>query len=661
LGLGGFSIARSDSGVYILDAVKIKPMPVIRTAIVLMMGAICSANAWKPGNYPTEPARMASMGLAVDNQSRNDVVAFWHAVYQASEGYEKRIKWDGNYEGSNGSVAPEFVADVERRLNYYRAMCGLNSNTKVSGNSTVLIDPTDEFKPARSTLKSVASQNAALMLIRNYNATTGKNPALSHYPPSNVVGWSPQAWNATAKGNFAFGLYGPSAITEYMIEQLNGGTAISSWNTLVGHRRWNLYPEATEFATGDQPGKSATVPPTNVFYVLQKPDELRSQQVSNFVAYPAPGYFPADINSRFWSLSRRDADFTAATVQMTDESGNSLAVNGLKRSNEYGDPAIIWQVDPVAATQSVYNDTTFKVSVSGIRGDGVPSSYSYSVTLINPNRLNGDPQPVGDSSLSVSGSATYSVSAPLEVEGLQVLISQKSSTPWLANAETKAKSKIIDRTSGSYAVVVKPNSFPSFGFLTGSRAFHLTFPNSYDLILRGIPDQIFELDRDILPKAKAKLTFQYRRGFMTKSSTLAVECTTNGGVTWQILGRTIQGISNTTYSPTILSASRSLPQSSGPIRVRFRYFTSGGSIYTQEASPKFPTGVFVDEISVKNCDWLKPVKEEFYAASSTQFAFSAGTVGTKLVAGSQWQLRVRSKLGGKWFPAGPAKIVTITP
>jgi hypothetical protein len=636
-------------------------MPVIRTAIVLILGLTGSALAWEPGNYPAAPARMASMGLAVDNQNRNDVVAFWHAVYQASEGYEKRIKWNGNYDGSNGTVAPEFVADVERRLNYFRAMCGLNSNTIVSGNSTVLIDPTDEFKPARTTLKSAASQNAALMLIRNYNPSTGKNPALSHFPPSNVVGWSPQAWNATAKGNFAFGLYGPGAITEYMVEQLASSTATSSWNTHVGHRRWNLYPDATEFATGDQPGKSATVPPTNVFYVLQKPDELRSEQVSNFVSYPAPGYFPADINSKYWSLSRRGADFTAATVQMTNESGNSLAVSGLIRSTEYGDPAIVWQVDPAVATQSVYNDTTFKVSVSGISGDGVPSSYSYSVTLINPNRLNTNPQPLGDSSLPAAGSTTYSISAPKEVESLQIQISQRSSTPWFANAETAAKSKIIDRTSGSYPVVVKPNSFPNFGFLTGARAFHLTFPNSYNLILRGIPDQIFELDRDILPKAKAKLTFQYRRGFMTKKSTLAVETSADGGVTWQVLGRTIQGVSDTTYVPTILTTTRSLPQSSTPIRIRFRYFTNGGSIYTQEASPKFPTGIFLDEISVSRCDWLKTVRENFYPANTTQFAFNAGAVGTKLVAGNQWQLRVSSKLGGKWFPLGPAKIVTITP
>ena len=59
---------------------------------------------------------MATKGFSVDNQNRNDVVAFWHAVYQASEGYQNRIKWNGNYNGDSGKISAEFVDDVERRL-----------------------------------------------------------------------------------------------------------------------------------------------------------------------------------------------------------------------------------------------------------------------------------------------------------------------------------------------------------------------------------------------------------------------------------------------------------------------------------------------------------------------------------------------------------------
>ena len=602
---------------------------------------------------------MVSAQFSVDNQNRNDVVAFWHAVYGASEGYENRIMWTGDYTGSNGTVSGDFVNDVERRLNYFRAMSGVNSNTRVSGNSTVVIERNDTFKPAASTLKSTASQNAALMLVRNYNSDSGNNPALTHYPASNLIGWTAQAWNATSKGNFAFGLYGPDAITEYMVEKLTSSTVTSSWNSLVGHRRWNLFPRATVFATGDQPGKSATLPPTNVFYVLQKPDELLSEISTAFVAYPAPGYFPAAINSPYWSVSREGADFSSATVRMTDSAGNPVPIVSIRRSNDYGDPAIIWEVNSAVSVLSVYNDVTYHISVSGIAGKGIPTFYNYSVILINPDRLLTNPQPVGAASLLASGSATYTFTAPTGAEGIQVLAARRSSKSWTENAEKPASAKVIDGTGKNYPLIVKPSSFSSFGNVTGSYAFHLTFPVAYDILKRGVPEQTFEINRDIIAKTKAKLTFHFRRGFMTLSSTLVVESTSDGGVSWKALGAPIKGISNTAYSTSSVSASRSLPKSVIPIRIRFRYFTNGGTIYTHESAPSSPTGIFIDDISVKNCDWLEPIKGKTYSAATTQFVFDSAAVGTKLIPGSRWQLRLRTKLGGKWFPAGPAKAIAV--
>ncbi|RYG86395.1 MAG: hypothetical protein EON58_21780, partial [Alphaproteobacteria bacterium] len=188
------------------------------------------AFAWQPWNYPTAPSRMYSAGFTVNNYDRNDVVAFWHAVYKASEGYQDRIKWTGNYTGNNGTIANAFVDDVERRLNYFRAMCGVDANAVVNSNANVLINLLDPFKPSLSTSKAEAAQNAALMLSRNFNTTTGANPAMSHNPPSSLIGWSPSAWNAAANGNLAFGVFGPGAVTEYMLEELSSGTAVSSWN-----------------------------------------------------------------------------------------------------------------------------------------------------------------------------------------------------------------------------------------------------------------------------------------------------------------------------------------------------------------------------------------------------------------------------------------------
>ncbi len=638
---------------------KINQHWLARMALCVVASAPGLAKAWEPGTYPDGAERMATRGFSVNNQDRNDVVAFWHAVYQASEGYEKRIAWTGNYSGKNGTISAAFVGDVERRLNYFRAMCGVNSNVDVSSSSTVTINSTDVFKPSPSTLRSNAAQDAALMLARNYNPQSGANPALTHSPSSNLIGWSAAAWNANSKSNFAFGLYGPGAITEYMVEQLSNSTATSSWNSLVGHRRWNLLPNATKFATGDQPGASATKPPTNVLYVLQKPSEILAG-ASGFVAYPSAGFFPATLNSPYWSLSREGADFTFASVKMTDANGNAVPVVNTKRSNDFGDPAIIWQVAAAANLRSVIKDTTFAVRVTGIGGDGIPKSLEYSVTLINPDLITSNQQIAGAASVPANGSGAYTFRAPAGAESVLVVASRKTSSRWTEDAEDSAKSNVTDGTTGNYPLLVKPSSFAGFGIVSGKRSFHLTFPTSYDLLTRGVPDQSFEIDRDLIPGANAMLRFQFRRGFMTRSSTLVVESSTNGGVTWKALGNSIKGVSDSQIDIAVTSKSLSLPKSAVPLRIRFRYFTRGGSIYTHEATPKSPTGIFIDEITTSGCQWLEQKKANVLPVTATRFTFQSSTAGTSLTKGDEWRLRMRTKLGGKWFPHGPSKAVTVT-
>lgn len=630
------------------------------TGVALTLGGMGAAKAWEPGTYPASPQRMHSSGFSVNNQDRNDVVAFWHAVYQASEGYEKRIKWTGNYSGKNGTISEEFVNDVERRLNYFRAMCGVHSRVAVSSSSTVTIDSTDAHKPSSSTLKSTASQEAALMLIRNYNPGTGSAPALTHNPPSHLTGWSAAAWNANSKGNFAFGLYGPGAITEYMVEQISNSALTSSWNSEVGHRRWNLFPRATKFATGDQPGSSFSKPPTNVFYVLQKPSEILDQ-ASGFVAYPPAGFFPVNLNSPYWSLSCDGADFSSATVRMTDASGNVVPVLNTKRSNDYGDPAIIWEISPSANIRSVGRDTTFKVHVSGIGGADVPESHSYAITFINPDMLTSNQQIAGASTIPSGGSGSFTFAAPAGAESMQVVASRRNASRWTENAENPKKSGVIDGTTGNnYSLIAKTSAFPGFGVVVGSRAFHLTFPTSYDVMTRGIPDQSFELGRDLITTSGGKLKFRFRRGFMTRGSTLVVESSTDGGVAWKVLGGKIKGVSDTRADTTVSSATRSLPKSALPVRIRFRYFTRGGAIYTHEAAPKSPTGIFIDEITTTGCNWLEQKKANVLPATRTEFTLNPATAGAALTKGDEWRLRLRTKLGGKWFPHGPPKTVKIT-
>ena len=297
--------------------------------------------------------------------------------------------------------------------------------------------------------------------------------------------------------------------------------------------------------------------------------------------------------------------------------------------------------------------------VSGIGGTGIPTSLSYSVTLINPDLLTSNQQIAGASTVPTNASGTYTFRPPAGAEAVLVEASRTSSSRWTENAENPSKSDVIDETTGNYSLWAKTSSFPGFGSISGTRSFHLTFPTSYDLMVRGVPDQSFEIDRDLIPNSNAKLNFQFRRGFMTKNSTLVVETSTNGGVTWRAVGNSIQGVSNTQIDIAVTSRSVSLPKSPVPVRIRFRYYTRGGSIYTHETAPKSPTGIFIDEITTTGCDWLEQTKVTVLPATQTQFTFNSKAAGAKLVKGDEWRLRLRTKLGGKWFPQGPSKVVKI--
>ncbi len=600
---------------------------------------------------------MYSKGFSVDRTNRNDVVAFWHAVYQASEGYDNRVGWTGNFSGDNGTTSAAFREDVERRLNYFRAMCGVSGDVDVNANAVVFIEPDDVYKPSASTLKSTAAQNAALMMARNYNPSSGENPALSHNPPRSVEGWSPSAWNAAAKGSFAFGLYGPGAITEYMIERISSASVISSWNTEVGHRRWNLYPNSTSYATGDQPGRGVNTPPTNVLYVIQAPTEISENSAPNFVSYPAAGFFPVDINTPYWSLSASGADFSNATVRMTDSAGNQVPIIAVRRSNAYGDPAIIWEVGGSAASRFVLADTRFDVSISGIGGKVQESNYNYSVTLINPNFITDDQSIAGDESISASKGGAYRFTPPNGAEAVRVVAAKRESKKLRFSAEST--STVIDQTSANYSLRVKSGEFNSYAKLKGKQSYRLTFPNAYDPIRRGVLEQSFQLGRDIVPRPGAKLSFRYRRGFMTKTSVLEVQASTNGGVSWQRLGAPIRGTSDNQLEGKILKAKRSLPLSSTPIQIRFHYYRDGGTIYTHEAAPNSPTGIFIDEITTKNCEWLNVKKENVLSNETRNFDFNSGTAGSSILPEQQWSLRIQTLLGGVWLPHGPERVVRV--
>jgi hypothetical protein len=129
----------------------------VALAALLLWGApVFPAFSWSPGT-----AAASDTGrFVVDTANRRDVMSFYHAVYGASEGFEARAGWSGNVAAlAPGTTSLELKKDVLRRVNFYRALAGLQAD--------LALNPE----------KSVKAQEAALL--------TARNRALSHYPGAN--------------------------------------------------------------------------------------------------------------------------------------------------------------------------------------------------------------------------------------------------------------------------------------------------------------------------------------------------------------------------------------------------------------------------------------------------------------------------------------------
>ncbi|QJE98065.1 hypothetical protein [Luteolibacter luteus] len=594
----------------------------------------------------------------MNTNDRQDVVSFYHAVYGASEGYRNRIAWTGNYTstaaGAEGTVSAAFVTDVERRVNFFRAMSGVRADIRVNSGATVNIQPGDAFQPDPATTKAAAAQRSALMIIRTYPSSAG----LSHSPTSaNTTAWTPAAWNANKNGNLSLGFFGPGAVDAYLKEDVMG---TSSWNLDVGHRRWILFQWSSDFATGDTPGSfnstaNTVRPPSNSLYVVQKTGELDFTRDPVFAAYPGAGFFPASLNSPYWSLSYPSADFSAATVSMTNASSSPVTATVVSRRTGYGDNSIVWQVPAAAAVKAVGPDTRWNVTVSNIQGAGVPSSYSYSVTLIDPNKLQQTPVISGPSALFPAG-GNYSLTGVTGADRMEVGFFLKRNSAWTEGAEDAPAPQVIDRTSGTYPLRASNPGYVK----SGAKAFRLTFPSRYDPVINGVPEQILELDREILVGSGGQLNFSFRRGLMTAASKLVAEYSSDSGSTWIALADPYSGLGGTGDS-VFQSASLALPANSEPIRIRFRYYLADpqSALYSHEDYPSQATGVFIDDISTTASHWLERTALASGAGLSS-FRFDSTTAGATLAVGQEWFLRSRAVLGGKAFSYGPSKKVGLS-
>ena len=604
------------------------------TAASLLTLATLSAHAWTPG----VGSESDTIGFSVDTQSRNDVISFWNCVYMESEGFE-------NF----GTSSQNFKNDVQRRINYYRAMAGMSASLDLTNSSTILInsDTPSGAQPAASATKAAAAQAAAEMLAANSSqflagggVATGAhdphNPPLSWFSDTNI------ARNGAFHSNLAIGIYGPAAIDAYISEDDIGPAGAE--NDEVGHRRLIFQSRLQEIATGD-------IEPTGNNFsanALYMRGNLLSNAPAQFIPWPNAGYIPEDITPERWSLSYPDADFTSATVTATGPNGSNIPVTIQSTTANFGDETIIWEFNSdIPSAES--GDQAYDITVSNISIDRSSVEFSYQVTIINPDRLLESTDLSGSINPPDTG-ANYFFDPVEQAEEFELDVSSRIEATWFEGAEDGTDGLIIDETDDAYELL---SSFTTNGITppdfwdTGDNAFRLAFPrNELDAF------QEFQINRTLIPRVGGSLTFRLRRGFMAPNTRLSVQSSTDGGAIWSEIDH-YSGNSNNQVDTGFSTQSVPLADTGQNTLVRFvLHQPANTGVFNLVDNSAFPIGAFVDGIEPINCDVLESLPATRYSADTTSVPLDSVTGGGTLIAGNPYILRLRVKIGCEWFPFG---------
>lgn len=315
--------------------------------VVLLLGGTAFGQEGLLGDPPLGiyygPAPKAAhvKGLAVDTSNRSAVADFFFDVYMASEGFD--AQWTGSVNGCiAGTTATDFRDAVALRINFYRAMAGVPAVVAFS----------DDF--------NAKCQVAALMMRAE--------GALSHNPPANFECFTADGAEAAANSNLALNSFGPDAVDLYMRDS-------GANNTAVGHRRWILFPPQETMGAGDVTAQFGA----NALWVIGGATGSASMPV----AWPPEGFVPEDIVFARWSYSSPGANFSQATVTMT-ENGSDIPVVQQPIANGFGDNTVVWEPNFAKGAAKGAADMTVTVRIDDVIVGGQPEVVMYDVTIFDP-------------------------------------------------------------------------------------------------------------------------------------------------------------------------------------------------------------------------------------------------------------------------------------
>jgi hypothetical protein len=546
------------------------------------------------------------------------VLAFYHAVYGASEGYASRSGWNGDVVGLvPGTTSAALKEDVVRRVNFYRALAGLAADVTLNSE------------------KSAKAQEAALLMARN--------GGLSHAPALEAPAWVgterfPSGVEASASSNLSLGAFGPAAVDGQIRDD-----GESNWQ--VGHRRWLLSPALAEVGTGDIPPQ-AGFQAANAVWVY---GNFRSASPPQFVAWPSGGYVPAKLLPKRWSVSYAGADFSKANVRVS-RGGVAVGVRILSRSEGpadgfQGEKTLVWE--PALAALSGREDVRYRVEVSGIRIGSELRSLDYEVVAFDPEEMEETPSITGPDSVTVLG-GTFALNAAAGADAHELTVARGSAAPWLEGAEGPDEA-FLTQTSPGYAVV------QTQVVASGGRAFHLTHPGG---TAEGFSDQILQLKRRLVPGPDSVLQFSETGRFSETTTTLNAEVSVDDGRTWTaVWSRGGVGLHSSLFDAGWNPHAVKLGSLSGrALLVRFSLKSNGGAV---AAGTTREHGFFLDNIVVTNGLELVDGKVTTLAAGSSGFELNRMTAGAFLMEGNRYFLSVAPRIGAHLFPSGGLKVVSV--
>jgi uncharacterized protein YkwD len=543
-------------------------------------------------------------GYSIDLSQRETARLFYNTVYKASDGISSG--WTGSISGCvAGDTSAAYKDAVLRRINWFRAMAGLPAN--------VQLDATFNRK----------AQQAALVMAAN--------KSLSHNPPSAWTCNNAEATEAAGSSNLALGNAGADSIAVGYMEDAGSN------NTAVGHRRWILYPQTQTMGTGDVTGSTST----NALWVFDNRFGTPRPSVRDeFVAWPPPGYVPYTTVYPRWSFSYPNADFSSATVSMS-ENGVSMPTRKETLSSGMGENTLVWMPGTYSDGMTwarPSDDTVYTVQINGVKINGIGRHFNYTVKVFDPEVATQILTLTGNSTATVGQSSNYSFSAFPGANAYQWRSLEFSMTPFTDGAEGDLSQFTTSTTTG-YSV--QATGVAS----SGGRSFHLAHPQPVD--------QVLMMQGDWVPTAQTNLRFASRLALASSGQRARVEVSTDDGVSWNSLfeqagaqtGST-SSVGEAGFSPKQISLAA---YEGRTIKLRFVYKFVGGSYYPQTSNN---VGWFIDDVALDAVNRITQTSSPTNIGSSTQFSITPNQIGGLL-------LQARPGMYGFFGAWGGIKAVTV--